>query len=150
MPSRLLVITRVMSENEWVFETEVNRLKVIPEKEYYLLHSDGAVNTDQFKGVFNALLEQMSQHPYRKLFIDIQQMKSTTLAARTWLLVNWIPKFYSQYDGIFYVSIINTKNFLEAITIELLAKAVMALGFDIRVTFHKTEEAALSSLEINT
>ena len=27
-----------------------------------------------------------------------------------------------------------------------LAKAVMALGFDIRVTFHKTEEAALSSL----
>jgi hypothetical protein len=139
-----------MSENEWVFETEVNRLKVIPEKEYYLLHSNGAVNTDQFKGVFNALLDQMGQHPYRKLFIDIQQMKSTTLIARTWLLVNWIPKFYSQYDGIFYVAIINTKNFLEAITIELLAKAVMALGFDIRVSFHKTEEAALASLDIDS
>lgn len=135
-----------MSNSEWVFETETNRLKVIPEQEYYFLHSDGAVNTEQFKGVFNALLEQMNQNPYRKLFIDIQQMKSTTLAARTWLLVNWIPKFYSQYDGIFDVAIINTKNFLEAITIELLAKAVMALGFDIRVTFHKKEADAMVAL----
>ena len=135
-----------MSNSEWVFESETNRLKVIPEQEYYFLHSDGAVNTEQFKGVFNALLEQMNQHPYRKLFIDIQQMKSTTLAARTWLLVNWIPKFYSQYDGIFDVAVINTKNFFEAITIELLAKAVMALGFDIRVTFHKKEADAMAAL----
>ena len=75
-------------------------------------------------------------------------MKSTTLAGRTWLVLNFVPRFYSKYEGVFEVGILNTKNFFEGITIDLLAKAVMALGFHINITFHKDIDSAKSRLGI--
>jgi len=139
-----------MSEqNEIIsYKSPVNRLIVFEKEEYYLLYSDGDVSTEYFQGVFEALLNEMDKHPYRKLLIDIENMKSTTLGGRTWLVLNFVPKFYSKYEGVFEVGIVNTKNFFEGITIDLLAKAVMALGFHINITFHKDVNSAKSRLGV--
>ncbi len=138
-----------MSENERiVYQSPVNRLIFYTEEKYGLLFSDGDVNTEHFQGVFEALLTEMDTNPFRKLLIDIEKMKSTTLISRTWLVLQFVPKFYSKYDGVFDVAIVNTKNFFEGITIDLLAKAVMALGFDIRITFHKNVEEAKRHLNV--
>jgi hypothetical protein len=138
-----------MSESERIiFESPVNRLVFYPNEKYALIFSDGDVNTEYFQGIFEAVLTEMDSNPFRKLLIDIEKMKSTTLISRTWLVLNFVPKFYSKYDGIFDVAIVNTKNFFEGITIDLLAKAVMALGFDIRITFHKNVEEAKRHLGV--
>lgn len=127
-----------MSDNEYIaFQSPVNRLTVNIKDEYFLIFSDGDVGTNEFQGIFEALLTEMGKHPFKKLLIDIEKMKSSTLVARTWLVLNFVPRFYSMYEGVYEVAIVNTKNFLEGITIDLLAKAVMALGFKISITFHK-------------
>lgn len=125
-------------ENEYTaFSSPVNRLTVHPGEEFFQIFSDGDVGTNEFQGIFEALLSEMEKHPFKKLVIDIEKMKSSTLAARTWLVLNFVPRFYSKYEGIYNVAIVNTKNFLEGIAIDLLAKAVMALGFKISISFHK-------------
>ena len=140
---------KMSEQNEIIsYKSPVNRLSVFEKEEYYLLYSDGDVPTEYFQGVFEALLNEMDNHPYRKLLIDIEKMKSTTLAGRTWLVLNFVPRFYSKYEGVFEVGILNTKNFFEGITIDLLAKAVMALGFHINITFHKDIDSAKSRLGI--
>ena len=139
-----------MSETEInAYESHVNRLTINTKEEYFLIFSDGDVPTENFQEVFEALLTAMDSHPYKKLLIDIEKMKSTTLGGRTWLVLNFVPRFYSKYEGIYEVAIVNTKNFFEGITIDLLAKAVMALGFNINITFHKNVGECKRRLGVN-
>lgn len=126
------------NDNEYIaFSSPVNRLTVHIDREFFFIFSDGDVGTEEFQGIFEALLSEMGRHPFQKLVIDIEKMKSSTLAARTWLVLNFVPRFYSSYEGVYNVAIVNTKNFLEGLAIDLLAKAVMALGFKIAISFHR-------------
>lgn len=131
---------------ELLYESDVSNLKIFHEEQYRLLYSTGDVSNEKFKGIFNAILHSMDVYAYKKLLINIGDMKSTTLISRVWLLTQFLPKFYSKYEGSYWVTIVNTKNLLEGITIKLLAKAAMALGFSIVVSFHETVEEALDVL----
>lgn len=125
-------------------ESSVTR--VDHDQKYYLMYSEGNVNVEDYKGGFNAVLEDIKKNKYNKIIIDIKKVKSTPLAGRTWLVSSYLPELFKNVDGNVQIGLINTDSFFEGTTISLLVTTIQALGFNLGVKFYKSVEEAKKAI----
>jgi hypothetical protein len=116
------------------------------ERKYYLMYAEGNVITDDFKGGFSAVLEDIKAQKYNRIIIDLKKVKSTTMAGRTWLVTTYLPELYKNVTGNLQIGMINSDSFFEGTTISLLVKTIQALGFDLGIKFFKSVEEAQKAL----
>lgn len=117
------------------------------EGQYYLIYSEGHVNVDDFKGGFNAILEDVKQSSkISTVIIDIKKVKSTPLLGRTWLVTSYLPELYKSIEGKLQIGVINSDSFIEGTTIKLLVTSIQTMGLDLGIKFYKNAEEAKKAL----
>lgn len=129
---------------EAIFEnaTKSSITSIDHEKKYFLMYSEGHVSTEDFKGGFNAILEQIQHHKYNRIIINIKNVKSTPILARTWLVSTYLPELYKNIEGNLQIGLINTTSFFEGTAISLMVGSIQALGFNLGIKFYKSVEEA--------
>jgi hypothetical protein len=120
--------------------TEVDR-----ELKYYHIFASGSVKSEDFKGGFNAVLEDIKVNAYNRIILDLKKVTSTNMSDRTWLVSTYLPELYKAVKGI-KIGVVNSDSWIEGGTIRLLVTSIQALGFDLGITFFKDVEEAKTKL----
>ena len=115
------------------------------ELKYYHIYASGSVKSEDFKGGFNAVLEDIKANGYNRIVLDLKKVTSTNLTDRTWLVSSYLPELYKSTQGI-KIGVINSDSWLEGTTIRLLVTSIQTLGFDLGITFFKDVEEAKAKL----
>lgn len=119
------------------------------EKKYYLMYAENAVSDEDFKGGFNAILDDVKKNKFTKIIMNLKQVTSTPFMARTWLVSTYLPELYKNSEkGSLKIGIINTDSWIEGATISLLVTTIQGLGFDLGIKFYKTVEEAKEGMGI--
>ncbi len=127
-------------------EKETSITSANRDQEYYLIYSEGHVNTEDFKAGFESVLADMKEHHYTKIVIDSKKVKSTPLVARTWLVSTFLPELFKHVEGNLQIGLVNSSSFFEGTTLSLLVKSIQALGFDLGIKFYKNADEARIAL----
>ena len=115
------------------------------EQKYYNIYAAGSVKSEDFKGGFNAVLEDIKQNGFNRIVLDLKKVTSTNMSDRTWLVSTYLPELYKATKGI-KIGVINSDSWIEGGTIRLLVTSIQALGFDLGITFFKNVEEAKEKL----
>lgn len=115
------------------------------DSKYYNIFASGVVKTEDFKGGFNAVLEDIKQHGYNRIVLDLKKVTSTNMTDRAWLVSNYLPELYKATKDI-KIGIINSDGWFEGGAISLLVTSIQALGFNLGITFFKTVEEAKTKI----
>jgi hypothetical protein len=118
------------------------------DKKYYLMYAENAVSDEDFRGGFNAILEDVKANKYNKIIIDLEKVTSTPMAARLWLVSTYLPELYKNVESGLQIGIINTKSWIEGATISLLVTSIQALGFNLGIKFYKNVPEAQTALGV--
>jgi hypothetical protein len=124
------------------------RTLVDREKAYYLMYAEGAVNDEDFRGGFNAVLQDLKTSKISKIIINIKKLSSSPMISRAWLVSSYLPELYKTVDSNIQIGLINTNSFFEGTAISLLVSTVQTLGFNLGITFYKDVEEAQKGLGI--
>ncbi len=114
-------------------------------QKYYNIFASGNVKSEDFKGGFNAVLEDIKQHGFNRIVLDLKKVTSTNMSDRAWLVSNYLPELYKATKDI-KIGIINSDGWFEGGAISLLVTSIQALGFNLGITFFKTVEDAKAKL----
>ncbi|TAE15040.1 MAG: hypothetical protein EAZ95_09210 [Bacteroidetes bacterium] len=115
------------------------------ELKYYHIFASGSVKSEDFKGGFNAVLEDMKANGYNRIVLDLKKVTSTNMSDRAWLVSSYLPELYKAGKNI-KIGVINSDSWIEGGTIRLLVTSIQALGFDLGITFFKSVEEAKEKL----
>ncbi|TAG05243.1 MAG: hypothetical protein EAZ44_03670 [Cytophagia bacterium] len=119
------------------------------DKKYYLMYAENTVSDEDFKGGFNAILEDVKINKFTKIIMDLKKVSSTPFMARTWLVSTYLPELYKNSEkGALKIGIINTDSWIEGATISLLVTTIQGLGFDLGIKFYKTVEEAKQGMNL--
>ncbi len=118
------------------------------EKKYYHIYAEGDVSDADFKGGFNAVLEDVKVNGYQKIIIDLKKVTSTPFLSRTWLLSTYLPELYKAVPKGLQIGIINTDSWIEGATITLMVTSVQALGFNLGIKFYKNVPEAQTAFDV--
>lgn len=133
-----------------IFENKTTKAvtSVDMDKKYYLVYAEGDVTDVDFKGGFNAILENIKANNFTKIIIDLKKISSTPFVSRAWLLGTYLPELYKIVPKGLQIGIINTDSWIEGATISLLVTSVQALGFNLGIKFYKTVPEAQTAFEV--
>ncbi len=133
-----------------IFENKTTKsvTSVDTEKKYYLVYAEGDVTDADFKGGFNAILEDIKVNNFTKIIIDLKKVSSTPFVSRTWLLSSYLPELYKAVPKGLQIGIINTDSWIEGATITILVTSVQALGFNMGIKFYKNVPEAQTAFEV--
>lgn len=119
------------------------------EKKYYHMYAEGVVSDEDFKGGFNAILEDVKANKFTKIIMDLKKVTSTPFMARTWLVSTYLPELYKNSEkGALKIGIINTDSWIEGATISLLVTTIQGLGFDLGIKFYKNLDEAKQAMGV--
>jgi hypothetical protein len=124
---------------EILHQNSKNTARTIADREqkYYLMYAEGSVNDEDFRGGFNAILEDIKTSKFKKIIINIKKVSSTPLLSRAWLVSSYLPELYRNVEGSLEIGLINTTSFFEGTTITLLVTSIQTLGFNLGIKFYR-------------
>lgn len=115
------------------------------DQKYYNIFASGEVSSQDFKGGFNAVLEDIKLNGFNRIILDLKKVSSTNMSDRAWLVSTYLPELYKAVKDI-KIGIINSDGWFEGGAISLLVTSIQALGFNLGITFFKTVESAKEKL----
>lgn len=118
------------------------------EHQYYLMYAEGVVNDEDFRGGFNAILEDIKKSKFKKIIINLKKVSSTPLLARAWLVSTYLPELYKNVEGNLEIGLINTNSFFEGTAISLLVTTIQTLGLNLGIKFYKDVAEAQQAMRL--
>ncbi len=115
------------------------------EQKFYLVFASGNVKTEDFKGGFNAVLEDIKVNNFNRIILDLKKVNSTNISDRAWLVSSYLPELYKATQDI-KIGIINSDGWIEGGAIRLLVGTIQGLGFSLGITFFSNVEEAKTKL----
>jgi hypothetical protein len=110
----------------------------------------GVIKHDDYKEMFNTLMEKGLQKNIKKLLVNQATMEKSGMDSKAWLITNWLPRAKKNFGEDVKIALILSKNLFTKIGGEYVVGAVRLISkFEVR-TFTAVEDGRIWLLtEVN-
>ncbi len=118
---------------ETLFQTEFTKIEYDANHQILIIHLIGAIKHEDYKFMWNKLLEKTLERNARKLIANQATMERSGMESKAWLVAKWFPKAHKRIGSDCAIAIVASKNLFTKIGGEYIANAVKNMSnFDIR------------------
>lgn len=111
------------------------------ERNVLFLSFKGNIEKEDYKKLWDTLLEEIMARKSRKVIIDQTQIGKVSMDARAWLVIKWMPKLQRTIDSEAKVAVITARSITNKLGAQYLMGAVKKMSLlNIRVV-NSLEEA---------
>lgn len=113
---------------EVLFEADYTRIELDSENKTIVLRLLGSIKHEDYKAMWNRLLEELVKHGIKQMIADQTQMKHSSMESKAWLVTKWFPKAHREIGNHARVALIASRNMFNKIGGEYIAKAVSSMS----------------------
>ncbi len=119
---------------EILFETNYTRIEHHPESEVIILRLIGNISHEDYKNMWETLLEKVLELKVNKLLADQTDLEKSGMESKAWLVAKWFPKAKKSLSDDMKVALVTSKSLFTRIGGEYIVNAVRSMSkFDIRL-----------------
>lgn len=132
---------------EILFETDYTKIEYDSENDVMILKLIGNIKHDDYKNMWNTLLEKVLEKDTRRIIADQTSMERSSMESKAWLVTRLFPKIVKQMGKEAKVVMVASKSIFTRVGGEYLIGVMKTMSnFDIKIA--KSTEEAYSKLGI--
>ncbi|GAB4406857.1 MAG: hypothetical protein OHK0053_33280 [Microscillaceae bacterium] len=132
--------------NEILFEAPYTRIEMDAENRVIILRLIGVIGHDDYKNMWNTLIEKVQEHNIQKMIADQTTLERSGMESKAWLVAKWFPKVRKILGNDIKIALVTSRSLFTRIGGEYIVNAVRSMSkFDIRM--YNTFDAALEWLK---
>lgn len=124
-----------------LYESKITRIQYDQERKLIFFYLLGVIDHENYKIMWNTLLEKVIEVGVQKMVVDQSQMDRSSMESKAWLVTQWLPRARKRIGEEVRIAVVSSKNLFTKIGGEYIANAARKMtSFDIKFTSN-TEEA---------